>query len=156
MRIYNDMPILRLYQDISERRRYSSRSPRDPRAWQLPRFAAGQDMFVAGDAAESMIVIVDGEAEAKCKNGKVVACPWMCYRDPFEFITRRFNESQFPKVARLTTGAAGALVTHMSYHMADGRKPLGRWRASWQSWVSFPFAQQLSQLPANQMPSLDV
>ena len=31
-------------------------------------------MFVAGDAADSMIVIVDGEAEAKCKNGKVV--PW--------------------------------------------------------------------------------
>ena len=39
-----------------------------------PRFSAGQDMFVAGDAADSMIVIVDGEAEAKCKNGKVV--PW--------------------------------------------------------------------------------
>jgi len=36
-------------------------------------FSAGQDMFVAGDAADSMIVIVDGEAEAKCKNGKVVA-----------------------------------------------------------------------------------
>lgn len=36
-------------------------------------FAAGQDMFVAGDSADSMIVIVDGEAEARCKQGKVVA-----------------------------------------------------------------------------------
>lgn len=45
----------------------------------MPRFAAGQDMFVAGDAAESMIVIVDGEADAKCKNGKVVACPWIFF-----------------------------------------------------------------------------
>ena len=80
-----------------------------------PRFSAGQDMFVAGDAADSMIVIVDGEAEAKCKNGKVVPCPWImdsfffpnvsqiaknytCYRDPFEFITKRFNEFQLSRL----------------------------------------------------------
>ncbi|CAK9031674.1 unnamed protein product [Durusdinium trenchii] len=36
-------------------------------------FAEGTELCVAGDAADSMIVIIDGEVEAKCKEGKVVA-----------------------------------------------------------------------------------
>ncbi|CAK9045212.1 unnamed protein product [Durusdinium trenchii] len=36
-------------------------------------FAAGKDLCVAGDLADSMMVIIDGEVEAKCKEGKPVA-----------------------------------------------------------------------------------